>query len=87
MRAIAGEKTAFAYSDEISLAALKDAAGATRAIARLGGRSNLPVARAGERRRLYPALDPLASLVDTEKVRASSGSSASAAGAMRASCR
>ena len=69
VRAIAGEKTAFAYSDEISLAALKDAAGATRAIARLGGRSNLPVARAGERRRLYPALDPLASLVDTEKVR------------------
>jgi len=69
VRAIAGEKTAFAYSDEISLAALKDAAGATRAIARLGGRNNLPVARAGERRRLYPALDPLASLVDTDKVR------------------
>ena len=69
VRAIAGEKTAFAYSDEISLAALQDAAGATRAIARLGGRNNLPVARAGERRRLYPALDPLASLVDTDKVR------------------
>ena len=69
VRAVAGEKTAFAYSDEISLAALKDAAGATRAIARLGGRNNLPVARAGERRRLYPALDPLASLVDTDKVR------------------
>jgi TldD protein len=69
VRAIAGEKTAFAYSDEISLAALKDAAGATRAIARLGGRNNLPVARAGERRKLYPALDPLASLVDTDKVR------------------
>jgi TldD protein len=69
VRAIAGEKTAFAYSDEISLAALKDAAGATRAIARLGGRNNLPAARAGERRKLYPALDPLASLVDTDKVR------------------
>ena len=34
VRAVAGEKTAFAYSDEISLAALEDAAGATRAIAR-----------------------------------------------------
>ena len=88
VRAIAGEKTAFAYSDEISLAALKDAAGATRAIARLGGRSNLPVARAGERRRLYPALDPLASLGrHREGAAASSGSSASAAGAIRASCR
>ncbi len=69
VRAIAGEKTAFAYSDEISLAALKDAAGATRAIARLGGPNNLPVARPGERRKLYPALDPLGSLVDTDKVR------------------
>src|SRR6266705_1214842 len=34
VRAIAGEKTAFAYSDEISLPALEDAAKATRAIAR-----------------------------------------------------
>ncbi len=68
VRAIAGEKTAFAYSDEISLAALEDAAGATRAIARAGGRSGLPAVRAGERRTLYPALDPLASLGDTAKV-------------------
>jgi TldD protein len=70
VRAIAGEKTAFAYSDEISLPALKDAAGATRAIARLGGRSRRSVAHAGGgARRLYPALDPLASLADTEKVK------------------
>src|SRR5262245_8219884 len=58
VRAIAGEKTAFAYSDEISLAALQDAAGATRAIARIGGRSNLPVARRGSRRHLYQPTDP-----------------------------
>src|SRR5512145_351916 len=32
VRALAGEKTAFAYSDDISLAALQDAAKATRAI-------------------------------------------------------
>jgi TldD protein len=69
VRAISGEKTAFAYSDEISLAALEDAAGATRAIARAGGRANLPVARAGQRRDLYRPIDPLASLADTEKVR------------------
>jgi len=36
VRAIAGEKTAFAYSDEISLPALEDAARATRAIAAAG---------------------------------------------------
>jgi len=69
VRAIAGEKTAFAYSDEISLAALQDAAGATRAIARIGGRSNLPVTRRGSRRNLYRPIDPLGSLADTEKVR------------------
>src|SRR6266850_521722 len=34
VRAISGEKTAFAYSDEISMPALQDAATATRAIAR-----------------------------------------------------
>jgi TldD protein len=68
VRAISGEKTAFAYSDEISLAALKDAAGATRAIARSGGRNNLPVARTGRRRDLYRPIDPLASLADTGKV-------------------
>ena len=68
VRAIAGEKTAFAYSDEISLAALNDAAGATRAIARIGGKSTLPVTRAGKGRKLYPAIDPLASLGDTQKV-------------------
>jgi TldD protein len=69
VRAIAGEKTAFAYSDDISLPALKDAAGATRAIARLGGKSRRSIARAGAARQLYPALDPLASLADTEKVK------------------
>ncbi|HET9043578.1 MAG TPA: metalloprotease TldD, partial [Burkholderiales bacterium] len=69
VRAIAGEKTAFAYSDEISLPALKDAAGATRAIARLGGKSRRPVVRKGAARRLYEPIDPLASLGDTEKVK------------------
>src|SRR6185503_3714217 len=36
VRAISGEKTAFAYSDEISLEALTDAAKTTRALARAG---------------------------------------------------
>ena len=39
VRAISGEKTAFAYSDEISFA-LQDAAKATRAIAAAGGEKN-----------------------------------------------
>ena len=36
VRAVSGEKTAFAYSDDISLTALQSAAEATRAIARAG---------------------------------------------------
>ena len=78
VRAISGEKTAFAYSDDITLPALRDAAAATRAIARRGsgggvrvggrrGRFAAPARRAAGRE-LYPATDPLASLPDSEKV-------------------
>jgi len=69
VRAISGEKTAFAYSDEISLAALLGAAQATRAIARSGG--NGATARLAGRGApaLYAAADPLASLSDAAKVK------------------
>ncbi len=69
VRALSGEKTAFAYSDEISLTALEDAANATRAIARAGGRGRLPAVKRGGGLALYPGLDPIASLADTEKVK------------------
>src|SRR5690348_4142781 len=36
IRAVSGDKTAFSYSDEISLNALQEAAAATRTIARYG---------------------------------------------------
>jgi TldD protein len=68
VRAVSGEKTAFAYSDEISFDALQDAAKATRAIAAAGqarktrvGKRNLPVP-------LYGAIDPIASLDSKDKV-------------------
>jgi TldD protein len=69
VRAISGEKTAFAYSDEISMPALEDAARATRAIARAGGKGKPVAVRRGGALQLYSPLDPLASLPDTEKVR------------------
>ena len=68
VRAVSGEKTAFAYSDEISLEALRDAASATRAIARQGGSTRPGVVRRGSGRELYQGLDPLASLPDEKKV-------------------
>ncbi len=69
VRAVAGDKTAFAYSDEISIAALNDAAGATRAIARAGKSGRVPAIRHATGRDLYRPMDPLGSLADTEKVK------------------
>src|SRR5688572_9860909 len=64
VRAVTGEKTAFAYSDDISLDALKSAAEATRAIARHGQQGRAQVVKRGTGRNLYSPRDPLASLPD-----------------------
>jgi TldD protein len=69
VRAISGEKTAFAYSDEISLPALLGAAKATRAIATAGGNGSLPKLAGRGIPVLYAGNDPLASLPDAEKVK------------------
>src|SRR5450830_584445 len=75
VRAVAGDKTAFAFSDDISLVALEDAAKATRAIAQRGqsgrarGSGRAEVARRGAGRDLYRPADPLSSLADGDKVR------------------
>ena len=42
VRAVSGEKAGFAYSDDIMLPALQDAAAAARAIARHGGKAQAP---------------------------------------------
>ena len=68
VRAVSGEKTAFAYSDDISFNALQSAAQATRALARQGGDGRTAIARQGELRVLYAPQDPLASLGAPEKV-------------------
>jgi TldD protein len=69
VRAVSGEKTAFAYSDEISFDALTDAAKATRAIAAAGQsrktKSNLATRNPVQ---LYAATDPIASLASEAKV-------------------
>jgi TldD protein len=69
VRAIAGEKTAFAYSDEISVDALRDAARATRAIGSAGGSKKGKIAVRSPAPRRYEPLDPLASLNADEKIR------------------
>src|SRR5215813_7521310 len=68
VRALAGEKTGFAYSDEIVLPALEEASRAARAIAVQGGERKVRAwsPRAGHQ--LYLPADPVASLSTEDKV-------------------
>lgn len=68
VRAMSGEKTGFAYSDEIVLPALTQASDMARAIARSGGSGNLQAWHASGARELYAPIDPLETLSDAEKV-------------------
>jgi TldD protein len=68
VRAISGEKTGFAYSDEIALPALTQAAVAANAIARHGAQAAVRAWTPREARPLYPALDPLTSLPTDRKL-------------------
>ncbi|KAB2838347.1 MAG: metalloprotease TldD, partial [Burkholderiales bacterium] len=68
VRAVAGERTAFAYSDDISAAALASAAMATRAIAGQGQSGVAAVSPRPRKRMLYPLANPLPVLADADKV-------------------
>ena len=67
VRAVCGEKTGFAYSEELVLPALTGAADAARAISRQGQSKSVQVAAAGLTQSLYPATDPTTSITDEEK--------------------
>jgi TldD protein len=67
-RAVSGDKQAFAYSDDISLAALEEASTAVRAIGRQGQSSSAPLHRTADSHRLYPTADPVSCLTDAAKV-------------------
>ena len=71
VRAVAGEKTAFAYSDDISEAALMDAAHTVRTIAAAGQSRKVKVApkpKVAGSRVLYTPMDPIATPDSTQKV-------------------
>ena len=67
VRAVSGEKTGFAYSDEIVMPALEEAAGAARAITRQGQSKQVQVASSIDAADLYPAVDPTTSITDDQK--------------------
>jgi TldD protein len=71
VRAVAGEKTAFAYSDDISEAALLDAARTVRTIAAAGQSRRVKIdtpQQVAASRSLYAGMDPIASLDSVQKV-------------------
>lgn len=67
VRAMSGEKTGFSYSDDIVLPQLLEASRAARAIAQGGAGQGRPLALATGRA-LYPAIDPVESLPNEEKI-------------------
>jgi TldD protein len=70
VRAVSGEKTAFAYSDDISWASLLDAAQTVRSISAVAGNKSARVAtkKIASARSLYGGIDPIATLSSTDKV-------------------
>jgi len=68
VRAVSGEKTGFAYSDEIMLPALTEAADAARAIARSGRQGAVQAWQQHAGQRLYVPVDPLSSLDADQKI-------------------
>lgn len=71
VRAVSGEKTAFAYSDDISEASLLDAARTVRSISAAGrtARVKAPTRKIASSRSLYSAVDPISTLDSTAKVK------------------
>ncbi|WP_145479790.1 metalloprotease TldD [Stenotrophomonas rhizophila] len=68
VRAIAGEKTGFSYSDDIHGDALLAAAQSARAISRDGGAQPARALVRGNARALYPAVDPIDGMGNEAKV-------------------
>jgi TldD protein len=68
VRALAGEKTGFAYSDEIVLPALEEASRAARAIAVRGQDRSLKSILPASGHSLYLPIDPVSSFSSSEKV-------------------
>ena len=68
IRAVSGEKTGFAYSDDIAFPALLEAARSARAIARRGSEGRAAIAQPIRPPLLYRPIDPLQSLPEADKI-------------------
>ena len=68
VRVVSGDKTGFAYSDQIELQVLLKAANNVKAIARQGQDAQRKIETVGSRTNYYQPVNPLKSLADQEKI-------------------
>lgn len=68
VRAVSGEKTGFAYSDDISLQVLQQAADTAKGIVRQGQDGQIAIPKVVDFKPLYQGEDPLNTLTSAEKV-------------------
>ena len=68
IRAVSGEKTGFAYADQLTLKALEQSAGAARSIVQEQGDGKIRTLAAVEHKALYAAINPLDSLTREDKI-------------------
>lgn len=68
VRAISGEKTGFAYADDITPAALNAAAEAARGIAGAGDQAKVQAFKRQQALALYDSLDPIAAMEEVKKI-------------------
>jgi TldD protein len=68
VRAVAGEKTGFAYSDRIELPVLLEAANNVKAIVRQGQDAQVGLVKAAKWPQYYSVANPLKSLADQQKI-------------------
>ena len=68
VRAVSGEKSGFAYSDDLAPEALGHAASAARSIARSGGDGRIQAWRGQTAPALYPAVDPIESFDEHTRI-------------------
>jgi TldD protein len=68
VRAVSGDKTGFAYSDEIALPALTQSAQAARAIAHSSGSGTVQAWHRRKDQDLYASVDPLTSLSEQQRI-------------------
>jgi len=68
LRVVSGEKSGFAFADDIEVSALEQAANSAKRIVQAGQQGTLPVVRHQSIKPLYPDINPLNSMTEADKV-------------------